>query len=148
MISLLDVNVLIALFDGAHCFHEAAHAWFESKHTSGWASCPITENGMVRVLSHPSYPGRRTTLRDAIERLARFRTSGNHTFWPDAVSICEPMIDATHVRGHRQITDVYLLALAVHHGGRLATFDRSIPLAAVTGAVAERLAVIEDVGDS
>jgi toxin-antitoxin system PIN domain toxin len=148
MTSLLDVNVLIALFDGAHCFHEAAHAWFASSRASGWASCPVTENGMVRVLSHPSYPGRKTTLRDAIERLAQFRASGHHVFWPDVVSICEPMIDATRVRGHRQITDVYLLALAVHRGGRLATFDRSIPLTAVTGATAQHLSVIKTAHDS
>ena len=148
MISLLDTNVLIALFDGAHCFHEAAHTWFATNRRSGWASCPITENGLVRVLSHPSYQGRRTTVRDAIERMARFRASGNHIFWPDAVSMCEPKIDATHVRGHRQITDVYLLALAVHNSGRLATFDRSIPLTAVTCAAEEHLAVIEDVDNS
>lgn len=143
MVSLLDVNVLIALFDGAHCFHDAAHEWFAANRGAGWASCPMTENGMIRVLSHPSYIGRRTTVGDAIDRLARLTATEDHVFWPDAVSICKGIVDAKHVAGHRQITDSYLLALAVHNGGRLATFDRSIPLAAVAGADDEHLAVID-----
>jgi len=65
MIALLDVNVLVALFDPNHTLHEPAHRWFETERESGWATCPITENGLVRVLSNPKYPGRQTTVRDA-----------------------------------------------------------------------------------
>lgn len=143
MISLLDVNVLVALFDPAHCHHEAAHRWFEAQRGTGWATCPLTENGFVRVVSHPAYPGRRTTVEDAVRRLARFRSSGGHSFWPDQVSICEPTaVDFHHLRGHQQITDLYLLLLAVHHRGRLATFDRSIPVKAVAAARPDSLVVV------
>ncbi len=143
MTSLLDVNVLVALFDPAHCHHEAAHRWFEAQRGTGWATCPLTENGFVRVVSHSAYPGRRTSVADAVRRLARFRSSGGHSFWPDQVSICEPAaVDLRHLRGHRQITDLYLLLLAAHHGGRLATFDRSVPVEAVTSAGSLNLAVI------
>lgn len=145
MIALLDINVLVALFDGAHIGHEEAHAWFGQHRGRGhvWATCPMTENGLVRVLSNPSYPGRRTTVGDAIRRLETFRASGGHAFWPDAVSLCDnSLIHPRRVKGHRQLTDVYLLALAVHHGGCLATFDRRISPAAVTGATSEHLALL------
>jgi predicted nucleic acid-binding protein len=69
VVTLLDVNVLVALFDPVHVHHEAAHKWFGQNRKSGWATCPLTENGMVRVLSNPAYPGRRTTVHDAIRRL-------------------------------------------------------------------------------
>ena len=143
MVKLLDVNVLVALFDPVHTHHEAAHKWFDPNRQSGWATCPLTENGLVRVISTPSYPGRRTTVQDAVQRLTSFRGSGGHTFWPDSASLCDALlIRPTHLVGHRQLTDVYLLALAVTHGGQLATFDRSIPLAAVDGAKAGHLAFI------
>ena len=143
MVALLDVNVLVALFDPAHAHHEAAHAWLGRNRRSGWATCPLTENGLVRVLSNPAYPGRRTTVRDALRRLAEFRQSGEHTFWPDSASLCdERLIRPAHLLGHRQLTDVYLLALAVANGGQVATFDRSIPLAAVDGAKTDHLAYL------
>lgn len=143
MATLLDVNVLVALFDPVHAHHEAAHKWFNPNRESGWATCPLTENGLVRIISNPSYPGRRTTIQDAIQRLTRFRESGNHTFWSDSKSLCDPLlIRPAHLVGHGQLTDVYLLALAVTHGGQLATFDRSIPLAAVDGAKTSHLAFI------
>lgn len=143
MVTLLDVNVLVALFDPVHTHHEAAHEWFNPNRQAGWATCPLTENGLVRVISNPSYPGRRTTIRDAIQRLTRFRGSGGHTFWSDSASLCDSLlIRPAHLVGHRQLTDVYLLALAVTHGGRLATFDRSIPLAAVDGATTDYFAFI------
>lgn len=141
MLALLDVNVLVALFDPVHMHHEAAHEWFRQNRKSGWASCPLTENGMVRVLSSPAYPGRKTTVRDAIQRLSSFRKSGDHVFWPDSATVCEPtLIRPAHLLGHKQITDVYLLALAVMNRGRLATFDQNIPLAAVDGATARHIA--------
>lgn len=143
MVALLDVNVLVALFDPVHTHHEAAHQWFSQNRKAGWATSPITENGLVRVLSNPSYPGRRTTVRDAISRLVAFRESGDHSFWPDSATLCDRLlIHPTHLLGHKQLTDVYLLALAVKNGGCVATFDRSIPLASVAGAGKRHLAVL------
>lgn len=144
MISLLDVNVLVALFDPAHVHHDTAHQWFDAHRSDGWASCPITENGLVRVISSPAYAGRRTSLEDAIGRLRRFRAAGHHHFWPDSVSIGdEALFTPRHIAGHQQITDVYLLALSVHRDGRLATFDRSVQIASVSGATPAHLVLIE-----
>ena len=143
MTALLDVNVLVALFDPLHVHHETAHEWFAENRQLGWATCPLTENGLVRVLSDPNYPGRMTTLGDAIARLDSIRASGHHTFWPDHVSVCdEGLLLPIHIQGYRQLTDVYLLALALSHGGRLATFDGGVPLSAVGGAESQHLALI------
>jgi uncharacterized protein len=140
---LLDVNVLIALFDPAHLHHDAAHAWFEVEREGGWATCPLTENGFVRVLSNPAYPGRRTTVSDAVDRLARFTSTGHHTFWADDLSLLDRRVFSAHLlTGHREITDAYLLALAVRNGGRLATFDESVRTDAVLGADPGHVAVI------
>lgn len=147
MIGLLDVNALVALFDPEHVHHADIHRWFGAHRGEGWATCPLTENGLVRILSHPKYPGRRTALDDAVDRLRRFRDSGDHAFWPDSVSLCEPeLLELRHVRGHRQLTDVYLLALAVRREGRLVTFDRSIRREAVARAAAEHLVVVGAAG--
>jgi toxin-antitoxin system PIN domain toxin len=144
---LLDVNVLVALFDPDHVHHEAAHAWFESVRSSGWVTCPLTENGLVRVLSSPAYPGRRTTVGDAVERLRRFTRSGEHLRWSDDVSLLDAdRVDAAHLSGHREVTDTYLLALAVRHEGTLATFDRTLRTTAVVGAGEEHLVVLEPGG--
>ena len=143
MVALLDVNVLVALFDPDHVHHQTAHDWLAEHRAEGWATCPLTENGLVRILSNPTYAGRRTTLQDAVDRLAAFRASGDHAFWPDTVSLCQERSFAfLHVRGHRQLTDVYLLALAVQNQGRLATFDRGIRPDAVAGATIANLALL------
>lgn len=143
MVALLDVNVLIALFDELHEYHEAAHQWFGRNRRLGWATCPLTENGFVRIVSNPTYPGRGTSLEDAIARLEEFRKSGNHAFWPDSLSLRDgSLFRPVHLTGHRQLTDVYLLALAFHHSGRLATFDRTIPLQSVAGAGPEHLVIL------
>lgn len=139
--ALLDVNVLVALFDPDHVHHDVAHDWFAGQRAHGWATCPLTENGFVRVLSNPAYGGETLTAARAVALLRRFRESGQHVFWPDAVSLCDTaLFDAAG--GHRQLTDVYLLGLAVAMGGCLATFDRSIPRSAVVGATADALQVI------
>jgi hypothetical protein len=144
-VALLDVNVLVALFDPDHVHHRRAHAWFAENRGSGWATCPLTENGSVRILSNPTYSGRQTTVGDAVARLAAFRASGDHEFWPDTVTLCEEgRFVFAHVSGHRQLTDVYLLALAVARGGRLATFDRRIRPIAVAGATAANLTSLDD----
>lgn len=144
MTHLLDVNVLVALFDPDHVHHEAAHAWFASARSDGWATCPLTENGLVRILSNPAYPGRRTTVADAVGRFRRFTGSGGHTFWPDDISLLDSShVDAHHLAGHREVTDIYLLALAVQHDAALATFDRTLRTPAVLGAEKGHLTVIE-----
>ncbi|NJD20728.1 MAG: PIN domain-containing protein [Gemmatimonadetes bacterium] len=144
MVHLLDVNVLVALFDPAHIHHDAAHAWFAAERGNGWATCPLTENGLLRVLSNPAYPGRRTTLADAADRLRRFVASGNHEFWADDLTLRDPeAFDPRSLSGYREITDTYLLALAVRKGGRLATFDRGLRLAAVSGATSSHVRLVE-----
>ena len=143
MVSLLDVNVLVSLFDPAHIHHEAAHEWFARRREQGWATCPLTENGVVRVLSSPTYPGRRTTVADALSRLDAFTASGGHEFWEDSVTLRDAeVIDPVHVGGARQVTDVYLLALAVSREGRLASFDRRLNPSAVKGATPRHIALI------
>lgn len=137
------MNVLVALFDPGHLHHQAAHKWFARTREGGWATSPQTENGFVRVVSNPAYPGRRTTVADAVARLRRFAASGHHTPWPDDVSILrEQVLDPSHLAGHGEITDAYLLALAVHHQGALATFDPSIRTSAVPGFRPEFLTVL------
>lgn len=139
MRALLDVNVLIALLDADHVSHATAMEWFANHAQGGWASCPITQNGCVRVMCHPAYPNA-PSAQLVIERLASATSNSVHEFWPDDVSLLdEATVDATRIHGPRQITDVYLLALAVKHNGRLVTFDGSIPHAAVKGATGRHL---------
>ncbi len=134
-IALLDVNVLVALFDPAHQRHEQAHRWFARDHKRGWATCPLTANGCVRVLSSPAYPTVETTPGEVVERLRLFCASPHHHFWLDSVSLAdESLFRPALVGGHNRVTDAYLLGLAVRNHGRLATFDRSIPVRAVIGA--------------
>lgn len=145
MVSLLDVNVLVALFDPDHIHHEIAHDWFTDHRLSGWATCSITENGLVRVLSHPSY-GVGLRAVDVVDRLRRFTGSGHHAFWEDHQSIANAAAFRTDlIANPRQVTDVHLLGLALQHGGCLATLDRSIPWRAVVGATADHLQVIAPV---
>ena len=142
-VALLDVNVLVALFDPDHVHHEAAHAWFAESRGSGWATCPITENGLVRVLANPAYGLERQPPLAIVRHLRSFCASGGHVFWPDEVSLREPhVLRECAAVPHSALTDVYLLALATARGGRLATFDRRIPLGAVAGAAKGNLEVI------
>jgi toxin-antitoxin system PIN domain toxin len=142
-VALLDVNILIALFDTVHTHHDLAHDWFADNHEAGWATCPLTENGLLRVLGNPARRDVFTPIARLAEHLRQFCVSGHHEFWPDAISLRdERLFDLTLVRGHRQVTDTFLLALAVQHGGRLVTFDRRIQLAAVKGATRASLEVI------
>lgn len=143
-IALLDVNVLVALFDPAHTSHEAAHGWFGRNRKFGWATCPITINGCVRVLSNPSYPTVEATPSEVAVRLRSLCSAVDHHFWADSVSLTdEGLFGPAMIHGHQKITDAYLLGLAVRNHGRLATFDRSIPLKAVLGADPRHLVCIE-----
>ena len=134
MIALLDASLLIALFDAAHVHHVAAHAWFTANGFLGWATCPLTQNACLRVLSHPNYPGY-LGIADIARRLSMATAAPDHMFWMDSISLCDPTrFRHDRVLSPRHLTDLYLLALAVEHDGRLVTFDHGIPLAAVSGA--------------
>ncbi len=142
MRALLDVNVLIALLDSDHVSHDVAWDWFAKHARTGWASCPITQNGCIRVMSNPGYPNSVPILA-VIERLARACADAVHEFWPDGISLLDPGIaDATRIHGPRQLTDLYLLALAVEHDARFVTFDTGVPLSAVRKATPRHLVVL------
>jgi toxin-antitoxin system PIN domain toxin len=134
MRALLDVNVLIALLDSDHSLHARATQWFGSHARSGWASCPITQNGCVRIMSHPGYPNA-LPVRMVMERLAEASASTFHAFWPDDISLLDAQVaDSARIHGPRQLTDLYLLALAVRHVGQFVTFDSSVSIDAVRRA--------------
>ncbi len=138
-ISLLDVNVLIALCDGRHEHHEHAARWFVAHAAAGWASCPLTQNGALRIMSAPSYPGARPVVQ-VLEQLRALCAGAHHRFWPDALSVLQPgLLNPAHLLGHRQLTDAYLLALAVDHQGRLVTLDGAVALRSVHGATPDHL---------
>jgi toxin-antitoxin system PIN domain toxin len=134
---LLDVNVLIALIDPAHVGHEAAHRWFEAQGRKGWATCPLTENGVIRIVSHPNYPGAPASPAAVVAIVAELRSLAGHIFWPDDISLVgTEQVEAERILTSGQVTDSYLLALAVAHDGHLATFDRRISTKAVKGGKA------------
>jgi toxin-antitoxin system PIN domain toxin len=142
MRALLDVNVLIALLDASHASHRAALDWFVANAADGWASCPITQNGCLRVMSSPSYPNTRS-IAQVSERLREATSAPVHEFWSDDISVLDGAItDVSRIHGARQLTDVYLLALAVHHHGRQVTFNCGVPLAAATRATSKHLVVL------
>ena len=142
-VALLDVNVLVALFDPDHVHHDLAHDWFADEGRRAWATCPMTESGFVRVLANPAYGSSVTRAPELLSRLRRFCASGGHAFWNETLSLRDrATFNSEMVSGHRQLTDIYLLALAHSRGGRLATFDRSIPLRAVRDATPNDLAII------
>ena len=142
MRSLLDVNVLIALLDADHSLHSRAVEWLAINGRRGWASCPITQNGCVRIMSHPAYPN---VLPVAVlaERLREATADRSHTFFADAVSLLDDaIIDSARIHGPRQITDTYLLALAVANGAQFVTFDQGIAVSAVRRAKSNNLLVL------
>lgn len=142
MRALLDVNVLIALLDPDHAMHALATDWLADNVRAGWASCPITQNGCIRIMSHPSYPNP-VPVGAIVERLTEAVATALHRFWPDDISILDAAIaDRTRIHGPRQVTDVYLLALAIRHRGRFVSFDASIPLAALHGAERKHLVAL------
>ena len=142
-VALLDINVLVALFYADHVHHELAHDWFADHRDDGWATCPVTENGFVRVAAQLSAGDAALRPAAIMDHLRKFRSDRRHHFWADAVSLTDrALFDHTLLRGHRQLTDVYLLGLARKMDGCLATFDGSIPLKAVAGATRSHLTVI------
>ena len=133
-IYLLDVNVLIALVDPAHVQHDVAHTWFGRVGRKGFATCPLTENGLLRIVGHPKYPNSPGPPGAVGRSLAAIRALPGHHFWPDAISMADPQhVDMAQLASHVQVTDTYLLALAKANGGRLASLDARRATGAVAG---------------
>ena len=134
MTFLLDVNILIALVDRSHIDSARAHTWFAREGHFSFATCPLTENGVLRIVGGPRYAtphGSASAVMPALETLCALP---GHVFWSDTISLRDPTyLDRRHLLNSGGVTDLYLLALAVANGGRLATFDRKIPADAVPG---------------
>lgn len=142
MKSLLDVNVLIALFDMDHVHHVAATTWLDQHVDEGWSSCPITQNGCIRIMSQPRYPNP-LSIGDIVSRLKDATSTRYHSFVADNISLLDgSRVDHGRLLSPSQLTDVYLLALATENGCRFVTFDHSVPAAAVRGARRDSLLVI------
>ena len=139
---LLDVNVLIALFDYTHVHHDAAHDWFADNRSRGWATCPHTQNGFLRVLSRPLEKRDRDRPHTLAAHLRTFCASNDHTFWPASISLSDSTRFDLSAASHRHLTDIYLAGLAHANGGVLATFDRSIPIKCIVGTPVRLLEVI------
>lgn len=141
--TLLDVNLLIALAWPNHLHHRAAHEWFGQRSKGGWATCPMTQCAFVRVSSNPRILEDAVSPMEALALLRRMLEWPGHVFWPDDLSLEGSRFhDAFGIGGHRQITDAYLLALAVKHGGLLATFDAGISSLAKPGGAEARAVVL------
>jgi toxin-antitoxin system PIN domain toxin len=144
MRALLDVNMLVALFDRDHHFYKRAHQWWAENQGRGWASCPLTENGVVRIISNPRYSKLLSAKAvEVVEGLRLFIEQTNHEFWPDTISFRDKKIFAIdRVLNPGQLTDAYLLGLATEHGARLVTFDQNIATSIVKNAKSRNLCVI------
>lgn len=132
MTFLLDVNVLIALIDPGHIQHDLAHEWFAAQGQQSWATCPLTENGVLRIIGHARYPNSPGTPSAVVPLVAGLRALPGHVFWPDDISLFdEDKFDRDRLLSSGQVTDSYLLGLACTHGGQLATFDYRLVASAV-----------------
>lgn len=137
MAFLLDINVLIARVDPGHEHHERARCWLDGQRGAELVTCPLTENGFVRIYGHPSYPGGPGSPASALEELRVIRRMPCHRFVGDTLSIDDPMaFHSLDGIGPKQVTDLYLLALAVCHRMSFASFDSSISAGRVVGGLA------------
>jgi len=124
---LLDVNVLIALVDPAHVQHDQVHDWFARVGHKAFATCPITENGLLRIVGHPKYPNSPGPPSTVVAALLAIRGLPGHAFWPDSISLVDsPLLNPDLLSSHSRVTDSYLLALAKEHKGQLATLDQKL----------------------
>jgi toxin-antitoxin system PIN domain toxin len=140
---LLDVNTLLALLDPLHVFHDAAHAWAGREPLGKWLTCPLVQNGVLRIASQSKYPNNLGTVKAVREVLQAFCADARHEFCPDDVSLLDSgYLIRPDLLTPSRLTDLYLLALARHHEAHLATFDRRIPVEAIEGGPSS-LAVIE-----
>jgi len=133
---LLDANVLVALAWPEHEFHERVGRWFATHSRSGWATCPITQGAFVRILSNPAFSPNALSPANALRVLETNLSLPDHEFWPDSISVPDSIeLTGTRLRGHQQFTDAYLLGLALHHRGKLATMDEGTVAWGPDGAV-------------
>jgi uncharacterized protein len=140
--ALLDVNVLIALCDPDHGFHQRAKKWWMDELETDWATCPLTQNGCLRITTQPKYSNPQP-MNFMIFLLQNLCKDARHQWWADDANVLDAtQFDHSHIHGHRQLTDLYLLGLAVKHNGRLVTFDGQIPLSAVRGASRQHLVIL------
>jgi toxin-antitoxin system PIN domain toxin len=141
---LLDTNLLIALLWPSHARHEPALRWFTRHRAKGWATCPLTQAGFVRIVSNPAFSRDAVQPREAIHVLSANTAAKDHTFWPDDVSVAEAVAFAgVRLMGHQQVSDAYLLGLAIRRGGVLATLDQRI--AALTAPKSSERKALETV---
>ena len=136
-IALLDVNVLIALIDPQHVHHQPAHGWFQARGGDGWATCPLTQSALLRILGNPRYPNSPGSPAVLMPLLQELLAHPAHVFWPDSLSWNEAdLFLSDELLHHGQITDTYLLALAVHYEGVLISFDQRLSPRSVCGGEA------------
>lgn len=142
MRALFDVNVLIALHDRDHVHHVRAAQWFEDHIQHGWATCALTQNGCLRIMGQPGYSSPQP-ISMLVSMLQTSTRTEHHAFWSDEISLLDPLqFQHGHIHSARQLTDLYLLALAVKNQGRLVTLDQRIPISAVRGATTAHLVVL------
>jgi hypothetical protein len=142
---LLDINLLVALLWPRHESHARAVKWFGGRRGKGWATCPLTEAGFVRIVSNPAFSRDAVKPREAMQVLSANTAAKDHAFWVDDLSFAEAVEFAgMRLVGHQQVTDAYLLGLAIHRGGMLATLDRGIE--ALSGPKGVERKAIEIVG--
>jgi toxin-antitoxin system PIN domain toxin len=133
---LLDVNVLIALSWPEHMQHAMARRWFARHRAKGWATCPLAQAGFVRIVSNPAFSSRSVSVQQAIDGLVDSLRDDAHRFWPDSISLPDAIeILRKPISGHQQVTDAYLVALAIRNKGKLVTLDREIQQWAPAGSV-------------
>ena len=144
MAGLLDVNALIALLDRDHVGHDAVHRWFAAHASRGWATCAITENGLVRVLSQPAYPSGQRSPAEVFFILREIKSVRGHEFWNESVSLADAsLFQPEFITGSRQVTDAYLLGLAVRRNGKIVTFDRTLPWQGIRGGTPQLIEIPE-----
>jgi hypothetical protein len=143
-IALLDVNALLALLWENHVCHARMARWFAGNENRGWATCPITEQGFVRIVCNPAYMKPAPGIRSAIDLLQKTtETSNNHQFWANDLPLSALSSSMRHrLQGPKQITDAYLLAMAMHRNGTLVTFDYRMETLAPEGSVEREALVI------
>ncbi len=124
---LLDTNLLIALFWPSHEKHDLAAKWFARRRGEGWATCPMTQAGFVRIVSNPAFSRDAVQPREALQVLSANIAAKDHEFWPDELPVAMAVAFAgVRLVGHQQVTDACLLGLAIRRGGVLATLDQRI----------------------
>jgi len=139
---LLDANVLIALAWPTHSSHAAVQHWFGRNARLGWATCRMTECAFVRIISNPAFSPHALSPQEALAILGANLTHPSHRFWPDDLRLLDAANNVIKkLTGHQQLTDAYLLGLAVHHRGKLATLDQGI--AALAGRSGQDIELIQ-----